>query len=478
MEFEVIKDKILTDLIDRYEICIDFVSNLDYPIKVDSYPYFLRLSLNFIQIESFDYLIDRVNLNKELERNEGGYSTSYLGENNPKIALLNLIYYLKSSLDKQKKINNFLKVTSKTITVTDRNDIDFIRKLSGNNLSQKLNFMTLNEFKKTLNEEGNETKTVMFYSFNGLKDFSFIYHLNSKVKLILFEQEFSLFQAQLRGYKTQLEDEIRSNHRFNLCGVEYNVVTETPVFTNRTLENIIQHLEDRSNIAYEGYKEEADSILEELEDTLLYKFNFAETSESYYLESSDTVFSDVGDLVKTYKLSTNDKIRIYPKEHLADNLFQVAVDTEPDIFGKVGQHSKLWLDILKALDSMENNREKLFNKLKGKGLKVLPATVDSYFNGKRKFPMYNSDLKAIIELSDDPDLIKQIPHILKSKRLYNSTMIALGRGIKQELRLYLKEKKMGEILEKRKFTNDTLKRFIETEMPLLTISKIEKIEHE
>jgi hypothetical protein len=45
-------------------------------------------------------------------------------------------------------------------------------------------------------------------------------------------------------------------------------------------------------------------------------------------------------------------------------------------------------------------------------------------------------------------------------------MIVLGRGLKQELRLFLKENKIGEILQKRNFNATTLKTFVDEYMPL------------
>jgi hypothetical protein len=245
----------------------------------------------------------------------------------------------------------------------------------------------------------------------------------------------------------------------------------------RSLERIIQRLDERSNMAYDGYKEEADSILDDLEEHLTYEVSFANAS-SIQLESNETVFDEKGKLIKVYQLKHNDRVRIYPKEQLAENLFQIAVETEPDIFGKVEDDAQIWLDTLKFLNLKYPNREILYTKLKAKGLKVLPATVDSYFHGHRKFPMYNTDLRAIIELSDNHILIDKIPQIQKSKRLYNSTMIALGRGIKQELGHFFKESKLGDILQKRKFTIETLRQFTETKMPILVINQIQIVDND
>lgn len=48
-------------------------------------------------------------------------------------------------------------------------------------------------------------------------------------------------------------------------------------------------------------------------------------------------------------------------------------------------------------------------------------------------------------------------------------MIVLGRGLKQELRLFLKKRRIGEILAKKNFKENTLQAFINDFMPLHTI---------
>jgi len=65
--------------------------------------------------------------------------------------------------------------------------------------------------------------------------------------------------------------------------------------------------------------------------------------------------------------------------------------------------------------------------------------------------------------------------VLKSKTTYNSTMIVLGRGLKQELRLFLKKKKIGEILRKRNFNENTLHTFVDEFMPMHTVVRKEAI---
>lgn len=213
-------------------------------------------------------------------------------------------------------------------------------------------------------------------------------------------------------------------------------------------------------------------MLNEIEEKLIYKVKSDITT--FYLESSDTVFTDKGDLMKSYKIKIGDKIRIYPKSQLAENLYQVAVETEPDIFGKVEEDSKYWKQIIGELRRKYGN-DLLYSKLKEKGLKVLQNTLDTYGGERslRKFPMFKNDLRAIFKLyyqdKSETEIDTILKPILKSKTTYNSTMIVLGRGLKQELRLFLKENKVGEILQKRNLNATTLQTFIQENMPLHTI---------
>ena len=233
-----------------------------------------------------------------------------------------------------------------------------------------------------------------------------------------------------------------------------------------------------TNRAYDSYKNESDLLLVDSEEKLIYKV-VSETA-MLFLESNDTVFTNKGELNKTYKIKVGDKIRIYPKEQLAENLYQVAIETEPDIFGKVEEDSKLWKQYIGELRKKLGN-DLLYQKLKEKGLRVMQATLDTYGGERslRKFPMYKNDLRAILKLyfqdKSDNEIDTILKPILKSKTTYNSTMIVLGRGLKQELRLFLKENKVGEILQKRNLNATTLKEFIDKNMPIHTVISKEVI---
>ncbi|MCL2760181.1 MAG: hypothetical protein FWD70_00840 [Desulfuromonadales bacterium] len=466
VEIECIEDEKMDNLIQHFEESMSYVSSLEPPIKLKSYGYFLRLALNALQEEQFDYLFMRLKNNKELERNEGGYED--FGNKNPKEALKNLLLFLKENNPKQKKLKDMiLRVVKKTLIVADREDIDCFKTIRNSNCK----VITNSELKKLLKNGETDIKNIMFYSFNGSKDFNFIYNLQNNVKLVLHKQEKELYCKQLQIYTKQLEEELTSADRVSVCGIKYEPIATEEIKVSPTLEQIIERLDQRSNTAYDGYKTEGDSLLDDLEEEITYKITMS-NGETWKIQSNETVFDIKGNLIKSYRLKENSKIRIYPKDQLAENLLQIAVDVEPDKFGKIDEHSNCWKDVLKSLDIQYSNRETLYQKLKESGLRVSPMTVNSYFRGNRKFPMFNLDLKAILNLANKEYLL---PAIKNSKRLYNSTMIALGRGLKQELQQFLQDKIIGEILQKKGFTAEALQQFTNEFMPLLTITKIEEI---
>jgi len=473
-----IKDENINTLFKNFEDAKKYVSNLEVPINLKNYGYYLRLAFNSIQEETYDYALYRLKMNKELERNDGCYDFDYFGDNNPKEALKKFIQYLRDKKYKIKKIKQLWEDSKRElIIIADREDSDFLKDLLHTD-----KIITYKELKKRIKKGLSKKKTLLFYSFDGTKkDFNFIDSIPNNIKLLLYQQEYDLYIKQLQDHKVNIEKELSSEYRFSLCKIKYELIPEIPMKISPTLEEVIQKLDERSQVDYDIYKDENESLLDN-DEQISYQITFSQ-SNPVEIENNDTVFDIKGNLIKSYRLKIGDIIRIYPKDQLAEDLFKIAVDTEPDKFGEIEKHSKDWQDILKELDNVIQDRESLYRELKKYGLKVLPNTVDSYFSGKRKFPMYYTDLKAIYSLADEvipnENFVKdKFILIKKSKRLYNSTMIVLGRGIKQELKQFLKEKSIGEILQKKDFTIETLQKFVSKQMPLLTIIGIKEIEDE
>ncbi|MCE1168196.1 MAG: hypothetical protein LWX70_08870 [Sphingobacteriia bacterium] len=467
IKFKNIPDNELDKLIKKLDEKISFV-NSEFGFELKSYGNILRIAVNAIHKETVENLIERVTINKELERaldNAGGYTPDYLNENNPKEGLLEMLIYLKNNLSKQQVLLEFLnKTDKKTIAVFDNNDLNFVTR---NMRNRKVEVMPFSALKKA----DTKNKVLVFHSFNGQKDFDYLYNLDNEIRLILYKQEKNLYYKYLDQRKKQIEEEIKSINRFKICGVEYIGTRDNVTDISTTINGIVSRLDEMNGKAYEGYKNECDLLLNEIDDKLIYKVT--SNRAILFLESNDTVFTEKGELVKLREIRVGDKIRIYPKEELAENLYQVAVETEPDIFGRVEEHAIYWKQLINELRNKMGD-DFLYQKLKEKGLRILPATLATYGKGYRKFPMFNNDLRAIFRLyyHDKPDneIDAILKPILKSKTTYNSTMIVLGRGLKQELRLFLMKNKIGEILQKRNFNENTLQTFVDDFMPIHNVT--------
>lgn len=468
INFKNIPSTELDELIKRLDEKILFVHS-KFGFELKSYGNIIRIAINAIQKETVENLIERLTINRELEReldNAGGYTIDFLEDNNPKIALLETLNYLKNNLPKQQILLKYLKETDKrTIAICDNNDLDFITQ---NIRNKKVEIIPFSALKKI----DINNKTLVFHSFNGKKDFDYLYNLNSDVRLLVYKQEKNLYHKYLDQRKKLIEAEIKSIDRMTISGIKYKEVRDNVTDVSATINGIVSRLDEMSNRAYDGYKNECDLLLNEIEEKLIYKIT---TEKSIlFLESNDTIFTNAGELIKTYKIKIGDKIRIYPKEELAENLYQVAVETEPDIFGIVEEHSVFWKQIVGELRRKYGN-DLLYDNLLKKGLRVQQNTLDTYGGERslRKFPMFNNDIRAILKLyyqnKQDSEIDNILKPILKSKTTYNSTMIVLGRGLKQELRLFLKEGKIGEILQKRNFNKNTLSTFVDEFMPIHTV---------
>lgn len=469
INIDEIKDTAFETLIKKFDEGIDYLKT-QFNIELKTYGNILRIALNNIQSESFNNLIERTNINRELENalsNAGGYTIDFLADNNPKSCLTEILNYLQINPLKSVRLIDFINSgNEKKTVIADTNDIDYLGQLIRNH---KIKIISLAELKRNSLLH----KNLIFYSFNGKRDFDFIYNLQPDVSLVLYAQEHQLYKSQLQKRKQLIEEEVKSINRKNICGIPYEPISDLPIHISQTIENIVNRIDDLGKRAYENYREESEILLDELPEKCVFKITYANNNVEY-LDSNETVYIANGDLLKIYisQIKIGDKIRTFPREHFAEKLYQVAVETDEEVFGKVEEHSKYWLVVLTDLKQVHSHS--LYTQLKANGMRVLPATVESYFSGHRKFPMFNSDLKAIFKLKYPDKEEKEIDLLLapirKSKSTYNNTMIALGRGIKQEIKLFLKEKRIGEILTKLKFTSTTLQTFIDEYMPLSVIT--------
>lgn len=132
IEIVEIQDSTLDNLIHDLDESLVYIKS-QFGIQPKSYERFLRVALNNIQPDALCYLLERLNINRELERqldNAGGYSMSFLGDNNPKSILTEIIKYLCQNPAKSNKIKEyFFKNRNSKTVVAEINDIDYLKLL-------------------------------------------------------------------------------------------------------------------------------------------------------------------------------------------------------------------------------------------------------------------------------------------------------------------------------------------------------------
>jgi len=229
----------------------------------------------------------------------------------------------------------------------------------------------------------------------------------------------------------------------------------------------------------ENYREEDDfvSIKENpglsTPEKILYYVFYEEESYCDEMDSNEYVFDQKDSPLRIGQVRQGDKIRVYLERFNAD-LYEIAAEEDAETFTLIEYYSNLWRDALvNYYRSNVMSIDDLHSNLEGLGLRVHVPTLHNYLylDGAIKFPKRLGDLKAISKLVSNEKLNSQMQDLLRYKRIYNGVMIALGRNLKEEIRSYLQTKKLGSIL-KDKFTEETVNNFIETKMPLLTVSKI------
>ncbi len=100
-----------------------------------------------------------------------------------------------------------------------------------------------------------------------------------------------MYNKQLQIHTNQLEPELESEDRYKICSVKYEPIEEDEVKVSPTLEQIIERLDQRSNIAYDEYKNESDSLLDDLDEEITYRIILSNNSV-VELGSNETVFDE------------------------------------------------------------------------------------------------------------------------------------------------------------------------------------------
>ncbi|MBI5806773.1 MAG: hypothetical protein HZA74_00090 [Ignavibacteriales bacterium] len=359
---------------------------------------------------------------------------------------------------------------NKVLIISNNYDEDYLKESIKKNYLKNVEIIRYKKFIKRREEELKEYY-IIGYFLEGYRDFEVYHNLSVIINLFLYDFEENLYKDCLNKYKSKIEKELQSEDRLFISGIEYEAPAPIPISISQTLQNIIDRTKNWDEKVYDDNIEDPDEGSNEL---ILYNIEYEGLDETDSLKSTDTVFDEKNNLIRVNKLKIGDIIRVY-KLDFGELLLNTAMEFQAEIFNEIEKHSKLWKNVLREmyLNTYKTDIEHLHYHLRNHGIRVLKSTVlNNWIYGKTKFPKSDKAIKAIYEISRDLELGLSFNDIMKSKRIYNSTMISLGRDLKEEIKNFLTDGNIGEIMQKNNITQETLRKVIDEQMPLRKIKNI------
>lgn len=490
-------DKELEEKLENYENVLNKLREPPYYIEnIPDYSYYLSRFLRSIESKSLTNnheLISRFKYNSSFEElllKHGNSIQNLPNELNLKNILLEIFETIIKRNKKTETIFTLLEKKSKRI-IPDNNlhtkrkkehketkvliicnnyDEDYLNEYIQNN---SLINVEINRYKKFIKRKAEELKEyyIIGYFLVGYRDFEIYHNLPVIINLFLYDFEEELFNYCINKYKSRLEKEFQSEDRFFISGIKYEPPIPLPVSISQTLQNIIDRTTDWNDKEFDNNIDDPD---EGSNEYILFQIEYEDKSEVDNLRSTDTVFNEKNNLIRVNKLKVGDKIRVY-KIDFGEMLLNTAMEFQTEVFKEIERHSQIWKNALKNLyyNTYKKDIKHLHYHLKNHGLNVSEATVlNNWISGKTKFPKRDKALKAIYEISKDKELGLSYKDILRSKRIYNSTMISLGKDLKEEIKIFLTSGVLGEIIQKNNISAETLRKVIDEQMPLRKIKNI------
>lgn len=334
-------------------------------------------------------------------------------------------------------------------------------------------------YKEFLNKLKNVTtrKTFLFLSPFGYKLpqelFEFIRTTFHSYLFLSYEEEGQVIRHLERKYENSLAGELNSDDRKSLSGIVFPY-TKQPEEVLDLIDRISEKHAEESNRSYPY--EDASSVN--------YEIDF-ENGDILILEGNKSVLLESNGQMKRIKVSSlvsGDRVRIY-SNLTKELLFETA--KKQDTNGRLSEiegHSRYWKKCLN--DHFKKNvhlhsEEDLLKILQQDGISITsPITLKNWLNLESpvKFPQKERDLLVIKKNIGNHELDKKIPDILKSRKVFNGIMIALGRDLSDEVMEYITNKNKGQILTS--FPNSEIQSLASTSAPLRTVRTIQITEED
>ena len=374
-----------------------------------------------------------------------------------------LIDCKKSSQLKFEKIKEFRKID---YLIVPKEYLEIWRKET--NRHKILNVISFKEF----NNLDTKNKTIIFLGFFGYKHLESMMYNSNKISIILYPQEEGYFNNCFNRLKRETYKELKSLDRKEISGISY---TETEQIEN--IDELIKRLfgQDEETKINPDYSESyATNICREL--------TFENDVESLELDENKTVLLKSNQnkrFEKVKNLTIGDRIRVYDNSS-KEELYQVALEFDTNgEFTKIENYSILWKTELEKYYCKFQSLVELHQHLVRNGLSIKNEhTLNNWVNPKSniKFPQKKMDLSVLKKVINSDLLNDSYSTILKSRRLYNGIMIALGRDFSDEISDYIQNKKKGKLLKQ--FSEKQIQQFVDKNAKERTIKTIKAIEYE
>jgi len=330
------------------------------------------------------------------------------------------------------------------------------------------NVISFKDF-ETLDKTNKTIAFLGFFGYNHLK--SMMYNAN-RISIILYPQEKEHFDSCLDRLKRETYFEIRNSDRTTISGISFK---ETEKVEN--ISELISRLfeqDDKSKINPDYSEVHSSNIIKEL--------SFENDTDILELDENKTVLLKINQkerFEKVKNLTVGDKIRVYDNSS-KEELYQVALEFDTDgVFTKIKEFSKLWKNELQNFYAKFNLLNELHQHLVNNGLSIKnELTLKNWLNPDSdvKFPQSNKDL-FVLKRSINSNLINEsFNDILKSRRLFNGIMIAIGRDFSDEITDYFQNKIKGKLLKQ--FSEKQIQQFVDQNLKERIIKTIKVIDNE
>jgi len=339
-----------------------------------------------------------------------------------------------------------------------------------------LKIMTFKEFKTNCTSL-KTNKLICFLTIFGFKDtpfdiLKFSIQSSLNILFILYPEEKLLADNLIIRCQNELIREYKSNDRFHLCNIEYPKNEE-----NEDVSDLLDRLYAQNENEAREYEYE---LLENVEYEIIFN-----NGSSEILEGSKSVLLENGISKRKEEVSnliTGDRIRVYENTS-KESLFEIASESDDKgILTEIIEYSKLWkqclIDYYNTKQSISFSANELLEELQKNGAKLQITTLKKWLNidDKVLFPSQTLNLIAIKETIDCPVFKENLSNFKRSRKLYRSIMIALGRDLSDETMDYIISGMhvTGKILSR--FTKEQISRIIDANAPIETINSINIIE--